>query len=332
MNKKIVLLAGLVVLGLAVAMIMLRSSDSSPQGSGQARSIFEMFSRSGGDSATSVLMSGNNIDYNDFMRKLRSGEVNFIWELWAMRAKCDEPSTPEQCDEAIIAHIEKNLPSPEKEQLVGLFRKYFSYEAKMREFDLSKANNFEQRYALIKGKRRELLGPEDSQLIFGMEESQIDFIDLARQNVESTKELSGDERVRQYEALKKKTYGPYYKAVVGREDSFANYQTELELRQGDFAKYDAAERDQRTAEIQKRYFGKDAALAIAKARKEELAEQRRMADYQKKEQEFLSQNASLSEEKKQAGLRDLRVQVLGADEAAAYERRLKFEADIGKIK
>ena len=312
--------------------MLLRSSATSSGRPGQARSLFDMFSRSGGESVTSVLMAGRDIDYAGFMRKLRSGEVNFVWEVWAMRATCEEPSTPEQCDEAIITGIEKRLASPEKEQLAGLFRRYFQYEAKMREFELGPDRSFDAKYALIRKKRRELLGAEDSRLVFGMEESQVDFLGLARRQTESSKSLSGDERVRQYEALKRKTYGPYYEAAVGREDKFANYQNEMELRQGDFSGYTAEERNRRTLELQQRYFGKGAARAIREAHKAEQAEQQRLANYAEREKEYISANPNASDAEKQARLRQLRIDTLGVEEAAAYERRRQFEEAVSKIK
>ena len=47
------------------------------------------------------------------------------------------------------------------------------------------------------------------------------------------KDLSGEDKVRKYENLKKEKYGDYYDAMVGREDRYQNYQTELNLMNND---------------------------------------------------------------------------------------------------
>ena len=332
MNKKLVVFFGVAALLVLGILLLMRSSPTNSGESGRGRSLFDIFSRAGGDSASSVLMAGSTIDYGSFMRKLRSGEVVFVWELWALRATCDEQSTPEQCDEAIVARIEKRLSSPEREQLASLFRRYFQYEAKMRELDVGSSGSFDEKYGLIKRKRRELLGAEDSQLVFGLEESQIAFADLAHKEMEASKGVGGEERVRRYEALKQKTFGQYAEAVSSREDKFANYQTELELRQGDFSKYAPAEREQRTLELQQRYFGKDAAKAIADARTAVESERSRLTTYAQREKEYLDANPGASDKEKQTKLRQIRTEVLGAEEAAAYERRRQFEESIRKIK
>ncbi len=333
MNRNVAIGIGLLILVLVGASyFLLRAPDGSPESGAQKRSIFEMLSGSGGGSVTSELLSGSSMDFGGFLKKLASGDANFVWEVWALRARCEESTTPEQCDERIIADIEKNPASAERERLVDLFRKYFRYEAKLRELNTSAARNFEERYAAIKNQRRSVFGAEDSRLVFGMEEAQIDFAELAAREREASRALTGDERVRRFDELKRKTLGPYYKAVVGREDRYSNYQTELDLRETDLKNLSESERAGRLAGLQEKYFGKDAARAIAKAQADEDAEKKRLASYEEKAQEFLRKNASLPDAQKQARLRELRVELLGPEEAAAYERRKQFEEAVGKIK
>ncbi len=332
MNRKVIIIGAIVAILIIGVIVMLVPGSSNGPGK-RPPAFFEMFSRSGGEGQESVVMAGSSIDYNDFVSKLKSGEVSFVWELWAMRAKCDEAMSADQCDASILAYIEKHYSSPEKEKMLSLFKKYFQYEAEMRETDLGGArNNFNDRYDIIKKKRREILGKEDAELMFGMEEAQVDFAALGQRQINASKNLSGDERVKQYDALKKQTYGQYYDAIVKREDKFQNYSIEMSLREQDLAKLSDADRAQRVAALQEQYFGKDAAAAIAKAQAESAAEQKKLDDYEAKQKDFLAQNASLPEAEKQEKLKALRVQMLGEEEAAAYERRKQFEEAVSKIK
>lgn len=331
MNKKIGIAVGvfIVLLVLAVAFVMQSPRDSSPG----KRQFFEVFSEiGGGGGESSVLMQDQSVSYGEFIDRLKNGEINFVWELWAMRAKCPEDQTPDACDASILSFISKRYSSPEKEKLVELFKKYFQYEAEMREAGPPSSSDFQQKYDYFKKKRREVLGKNDAELIFGMEEAQVDFLPLSHRMIAASKGMSGDERVKQYETLKKTTYGPYYDSIVKREDKFANYQTELSLREDDLKKLSDSERRARTTAMQERYFGKDAAAQIAKAEAEEAAEQKRLSDYEAKEKEFLTANAGLSDADKAARLKEIRVQMLGQEESDAYERRRQFEEDVKKIK
>lgn len=331
MNKKVIIF-GAIVAVLVVGVIYLLMPSSSDKSGGRPPAFFEMFSRSGGEGQASVVMAGSSIDYSEFVQKLKTGDVNFVWEVWAMRAKCAEETSAQDCDASILSYIEKHYSSPEKEKMLSLFKKYFQYEAEMRDTDLGANSSFNEKYETMKKKRRDILGKEDADLIFGMEEAQVDFISLSQRQINASKNLSGDERVRQYEALKKQTFGQYYDAEIKREDKFQNYQTELTLRENDLAKLSDADRAKRTQAIQEQYFGKDAAAAIAKAQDEEAAEQKKLADFEQKQKDFLAQNASMPAAEKAEKLKAIRIQILGEEEAAAYERRKAFEDAVSKIK
>lgn len=329
MNKKVIVVGAIIVALLLTIFFVMRSTDS---GRDKPPAFFEMFSRQGSAGAESVIMGDNSIAFGELINKLKSGEVNFVWELWAMRAQCDEDMTPEACDQSILQFLESKYASPEKEKLKELFQKYFKYEAEMRELQLNADMDFSGKYDIIKKKRRELLGAEDAQLIFGMEEAQVDFMETSQKLINTTKNLSGDERVRQYEQLKKSTFGAYYDSVVKREDTYQNYETEIMLRETDLAKLSAGDKSTRLRELQEKYFGKEAAERIAQAEKEAAAEEKRLSDYEAREKEFLAQNASMSAQEKEQKLREIRIQMLGKEEAEAYERRKQFEAAVKEIK
>lgn len=330
MNKKIIIV-GVIILALLITIFLVMRS-SSESGRDRPAAFFEMFSRQGSAGAESVIMGDTAIAFGELINKLKSGEVNFVWELWAMRGQCDEDMTPEACDQSIIQYLDSKYSSPEKEKLKDLFQKYFKYEAEMRDTQFSSDMDFENKYDLIRKKRRELLGAEDAQLVFGMEEAQVDFMSTSQKLIAASKNQSGDERVRQYEQLKRSTFGTYYDSVVKREDTYQNYETEMSLRETDLNKLSGADKSTRLRELQEKYFGKEAAARIAQAETEAAAEEKKLADYEAREKEFLAQNANMSASDKEQKLREIRIQMLGKEDSEAYERRRQFEQAVQEIK
>ncbi|HMY46813.1 MAG TPA: hypothetical protein PKX74_15145, partial [Leptospiraceae bacterium] len=118
MNKKVIIF-GAIVAVLVVGVIYLLMPSSSDKSGNRPPAFFEMFSRSGGEGQSSVVMAGSSIDYSEFVQKLKTGDVNFVWEVWAMRAKCAEETSAQDCDASILSYIEKHYSSPEKEKMLS---------------------------------------------------------------------------------------------------------------------------------------------------------------------------------------------------------------------
>ena len=280
----------------------------------------------------SVLETENLLNYNEFSDKLKSGEINFVWEVWKLRRLCPEDFKPNQCNDIILKHIDKSYTPPDNEQLKSLFKDYFRYEVAIRELELPSSNKFEEKYDLIKKKRHEILRDENSKLIFGMEEAKVEFLSVQKDFLESSKKLSGDDRVKGYEALKKKTYGAFYENMKSREDTYTNYQTEISLREDDLKKLSPEAQTAQTKAIQEKYFGKEGAERIQKSLEEASKEDKKIQDYEKKASEFLSQNSGLNPKEKEDKLQEIRVNLLGKEEADAYIRRKELEEALNKIK
>lgn len=272
-----------------------------------------------------------NLDYNEFMDDIKSGKRNFVWEIWALRKKCPKNYTFDQCNNHILSVIEKKFSSPEKEELKRIFSSYFKYEMEMREIGLEKPQGtFSERYAETKRKRREIFGEEDAKLVFGMEEAKIDFSEAASNFLkEGSKKLTGKEKVEKYNALKREIYGDYYDAMVSREDKFQNYQTEMNFMEEDFKNLSEEERTNRMRAIQIKHFGKEEVeRMLAEAKKEEdlrLERENKIKSYETKEQEFLSQNKDLSSEEIEEKLKEIRVEMLGEEEAENYILKKNLE-------
>ncbi|GBF50580.1 proteobacterial lipase chaperone protein [Leptospira ryugenii] len=277
------------------------------------------------DAALSPFREDSPKSYLEIIEDLKTGKINFVWELWALRRKCDAGYTAEQCNQTILTYIDQTYESPGREKLRDLFESYFRYEEGIRKLDLSGESKFEDRYEILKNKRREIMGDEKSDLVFGMEESQVQFLEGSANFIQSSKNMNPEERVKKFDTLKRKTYGSYYDSIVSREDKFDHYQTEIGLREREFAGLNAEEKEKKLTALDIKYFGKERASELAKIRKEESEQAERISNYEKQEKEFLRLNPNLSDKDKEKKLKELRVKAFGEEEAEAYERRKMLE-------
>jgi hypothetical protein len=279
------------------------------------------------DEALTPFNEENKKSYLEILEDLNSGKINFVWEVWAMRNKCPKDYTPSQCDATILAYIDRNYTGVDRDKLKDLYTSYFKYEDEIRKFQLSHEMDFVEKYELIREKRRSLLGDEKSKLIFGMEEAQVDFIEGSHNFIKSTKNMKPDERVKKYEELRKKTYGSYYENMMKREDRFDHYTTEIQLRESEMEGLSPEEKEAKLAQLEVKYFGKEKAELIAKARQEEKAEQSKFSLIQKEEEELLKKYPNLSEKEREKKIQEIRVNILGKEDAEMYTRRIKFEEE-----
>lgn len=284
------------------------------------------------DEALSPFQGTEKKGYLELIADLKSGKVNFTWEVWALRRKCPADYTPIQCDETIYKFLDTKFSSPDKEKMKELFKAYFQYEDEARKMEFPSNISFQERYEILKQRRRSIVGDEKADLFFGMEESQVSFIPAAKNFIESSKNMEPNERVKKYEELRKKTYGSYLESVSSREDSFDHYQTEINLREKELAGLSGEEKEKKLASLQTKYFGKDGAERIAAANKELAAQNKKISDYEKAEQEFLSSNNGISDKDKAQKLKELRLKMLGEEDAESYARAKQFEEDAAKIK
>ncbi|MCW7469929.1 lipase secretion chaperone [Leptospira kanakyensis] len=278
------------------------------------------------DEAISPFREDRTKPYLELLDELKSGKINFVWEVWALRRKCKAGYTPDQCNATIIAYIEAEYESPDKEKVKDLFLSYFRYEEEYRKWEQPTDLSFVELYEKIKAKRRDVLG-EKAELIFGMEESQVSFLEGTQNFIKQSANLPAEQRVKQFEDLKKKTYGTYYDSLVSREDKFDHYQMEMSLRDKEFNNIsDPKEKEKYLNRIETKYFGKERAANLAEERAKESKFQESISKYESKEKEFLRENASLSPSEKEKKLKEIRIQFLGSEEEAdAYIRRKNIE-------
>lgn len=331
MNKKI-LIAGIVAL-LLIGIIYFLGFSTSPDKKSAKDGGEKTMDRIGPGDGGGVFSSGGNYpddyaslfkdvdfpDYLEFREALRTGKANFNWELWTLREKCTPEDSVQVCNDKVLAFIESKYQSPDKEAMKELFTNYFRYEDEIRR--LENKGSFDERYELIRKKRREYFKDEDAKVVFGMEEAQFDFMSASKEFMDSSKSQSGPERVKNYEALKKKTYGPFYESITQREDKFQHYEIELSLREKELAGLSEEDKLKKMKEVQTKFFGKEGADRIAQAQKEQMEQDKKISEYESKEKEFINQNPNLKGEALEKKLMELRVQSMGQEEAESYSRR-----------
>ncbi|EMY69244.1 lipase secretion chaperone [Leptospira vanthielii] len=278
------------------------------------------------DEAISPFREDKTKPYLELLDDLKTGKINFVWEVWALRRKCKAEYTPDQCNATILAYIDAEYESPDKEKVKDLFISYFRYEEEYRKWEQPTDLSFVELYEKIKAKRRDVLN-DKADLIFGMEESQVSFLEGTQNFIKQSANLPAEQRVKQFEDLKKKTYGTYYDSLVSREDKFDHYQVEMSLRDKEFnAITDPKEKEKYLNRIEIKYFGKERAGSLAEERSKESKFKESISKYELKEKDFLRENANLSAAEKEKKLKELRIQFLGSEEEAdAYIRRKNIE-------
>ncbi len=263
--------------------------------------------------------------FDAFLKGLESGEINFVWKIWELRRQCPPDMDRYQCNSRIIAYLQRKYPGSGGERLAGLLKRYLNFEEIMSATRMADDLTMRQRYDIMRKKRGEVFHADEEALVFGMEEAKMDLADRSAAFIKDTAGKSGEERVKAYEEMRKKTMGPYYDAFIKDEPSFDRYETELVLRDTDFGKATPQEQQAMTNAIRVRYFGEAGAARMAAVEKDLAAADENIKKYEDAEAKFLKDNASLSAADREAGLKKLRIQYMGPEEAEAYTRRRQYE-------
>lgn len=333
--KKITLIAILFILFFLGLLFFLKQNDSNELTknnlSPEEQMVSDRISPFGNgegfwDEAISPFREDRTKPYLELLDDLKSGKINFVWEVWALRRKCKSDFTPDQCNATILAYIDAEYESPDREKVKDLFVSYFRYEEEYRKWEQPTDLPFMELYEKIKSKRREILS-DKADLIFGMEEAQVSFLEGTNNFLKQTTSVPAELRVKQFEEFKKKTYGNYYDSLVSREDKFDHYQMEMSLREKEFSNIsDPKEKEKYLFKVESKYFGKEKAENLANERKKEAKLWESVSVYETKEKEFLKENPGLSSAEQEKKLKELRIQILGSEEEAdAYLRRKNIE-------
>lgn len=261
--------------------------------------------------------------FNQLMDMARTGRISLVAELWAMRTKCGENINLEECNIRIENFLREQYPPPGNEKMVSLFRTYLRYEDAMRRMHLSDKMPLAERLELMKKKRREFFSEADAQLIFGYEEARAATQDALSEFFRTSAAMPADQRVKKYFEIRQKNLGDYNTAYNEQEPAYTRYETEVMLRNDEMQRKGTTAGE--TQAMRERYFGAEAAKRMAQVDKEIREERARIDGYEEAAKKLVAENPSLSEADKRAKLAELRVGMLGKEEAAAYERRMQYE-------
>lgn len=286
-----------------------------------------------------LFLEENMYSFSQLMEMARTGRLSLIAELWKLRTKCngtagaivppEKEGNPQaqmnfdECNIRIENFLRQQYPAPDNEKIIALFRNYLRYEDAMRRFRLPDNTPLAERLDLIKKKRREFFNDADAQLIFGYEEARSATQEALADFVKGSANMPADQRVKKFYEMRKNLLGDYNSAVNESEPAYTRYETEMMLRSDEMErnKNSAAQ----TQALRERYFGPEAAKRMAQVDSEIQQERQRIASYEAAAQKLQTENAGLSEADRKARLHDLRVQMLGKEEADAYERRMQYE-------
>ncbi len=273
----------------------------------------------------SIFDEPDMLDYHTMMEYVRKGKIDMVRELWKLRRKCPANLLPEQCDKKLLLFISERFPYPHNKAMIDLVQKYFHYEKTVRNMKSLRNMKPQERYELLMKKRREIFGESDARLVFGLQETKFHFGKSYQEFIEQSKDMSGEQRMKAYEQMRRNVYGEYYDEIVQREPKFDKYRTEMTLRQNDLDKMDLSQKKNQIRSMRKTYFGKEAADRMDQV--DQAFQQRRQNEqtYQIQKQKLLSKNPNLSDKERSAKLRQLAVNVFGSDEQAdMFERRQKM--------
>ena len=135
--------------------------------------------------------------------------------------------------------------------------------------------------------------------------------------------MPAEQRVKKFYEMRKNMLGDYSTAVNETEPAYTRYETEMMLRADEMErnKNSAAQ----TQALREKYFGADGAKRMAQVDREIQQERQKISEYEAAAQKLARDTANLPENEKKAKLDELRVSILGKEEADAYERRMQYE-------
>ena len=309
-----------------------RAAQAANPASGEYRQFAE--------DSKSLFVQENMYTFAQLMEMARTGRISLVAELWKLRHKCEgggktaetaktdeEAASPkmniEECNLRIEAFLREQYPAPENEKMLKLFRDYVRYEDTMRHFNIPENLTVEERMVIIKKKRREVFSEADAQLIFGYEEARVATQEALTEFIQISSGMPAEQRVQKYLEIRKKSLGDYSSAYSEAEPTYTRYETELMLRGDEMQRKNSGAAE--TQAMREKYFGSEASKRMAQVDKEIQQERQKLESYEMAEQKLLKENPAMSEADRKSKLGELRVNMLGKDEAEAYERRMQYE-------
>lgn len=274
----------------------------------------------------------SQLTYENLLDAAKTGKISLVSELWRLRRSCPKGMSRYDCNIRIRLFLKEKFPAPGGDHLVELLNKYLTYEETMAEYQIPSDLSFQERYELIKKKRREVFGSDDANLVFGLEETKFQFTQNYKSFVADTKGLSGDEKLAKFEEMRKETMGPYYDATVAREPKFTTFEREMFFREDDLSNMEDAEKTAKTREVRVKYFGEAGAQRMAAVDKQLAEEGAAIKTLEAAEADYLKNNTGVPDAEKEKALMALRVKHLGKEEAEAYTRRQKYEEEMAKLR
>jgi hypothetical protein len=256
------------------------------------------------------------------IQRIKDGRIHLLFELRRLQdAFCIQPKTTTECQDEIFAYID-SIAEPASSNLRQYYQDYIRFENSQGEIIFTNDMDFITRYELMKQKRRDIMGQESANMVFGLDEALFEYQIELHNIMTGELELVSADRLAEFEARKKELLGPYYTAITSQEDRNVRYGLELAVAQGELEAMDPEMQQQRIAEIQAKHFDKQQIEEMQKKQAEyntKLDSREELMNlYLQKEQEFNAANPNLSVEERRKALDDIRSDIFSEQEMADF--------------
>lgn len=205
--------------------------------------------------------------------------------------------------DALAAHPDQEFAA----MVERILERMPAYEQQMQSTVMSTDMPPRERYEVIHEQRQQLLGAEETELMFGQERAMADFRFAYGELVSgAAQEMSAEERLEALNTLRQEAYGEYYGALSEEEGSHGAYRHDLQLLLSGVD--DPARQASITRQLREQYFDSET-IARMEQRDEQVSEQEsRVSSYQESmaalEAEFESLRNNMTEEQWQAEYRE----------------------------
>lgn len=231
----------------------------------------------------------------------------------------------------IISHCEdvrkyllSVMPKDEAEKVFGMYKKYLDCEIelskKLSEIGQQPKSIDEilEKLAVVHELRREMLGPEMADALFGAEIKSREY-SLRRGAIVADKDMRGEEKEKALASLTSDMWSENAEQVQSIQNPYNRYMEKLEIYKRDLAEMPSdEEKNAKISDIRKQVFPPETVAKLEEVDAKIEADKATENSYREKEKAIMA--ADMTEQAKQAAIDKLRTDLFGEDKEAFIRR------------